>query len=278
MPYQQWQFRMGLHGLAILRIGTAATDEQLAEHLTALATPLAATESALTKIIGGTERDVTAGYARWAPVYDAPGNPLIAHEEPVAHEIFASWPTSLRVLDVPCGTGRHAAYLAGLGHDVTGVDGSPAMLAEAARKLPGLTLIEGKIESLPFEIDEFDAAVCALLFDHLPRVDQAIAELARVVRPGGHIMISNIHPTMAIVGAHAAFRDANDDSNFIRSYHHPVSTYLRLFRENGLTVVGSEEPCWTAETAQAQFAFVSDAARRDAVVGLPMALIWELVA
>ena len=90
------------------------------------------------------------------------------------------------------------------------------------------------------------------------------------------MLISNIHPTMALTGAHAAFRDSNGDPNFIRSYHHSVSSYFAAFRTHRLTVVGCREPCWDNQSAQAQFGFVSDGVLRDAVAGLPMALIWEL--
>lgn len=278
VAYQQWQFRLALQGLAILRTGPTATDEQLGAHIAALAAPPDPGDTRLAKIIGGTERDVAAGYERWAPRYDAPGNPLIAHEQPAVHEMLAAWPASLRVLDAACGTGRHTVYLAELGHDVTGVDASPSMLEYAAAKRPDLPLVEGTIDALPFPSDSFDAAVCALLFDHLPHIDDAIGELARVVRPGGRLLISNIHPTMALLGANAAFRDASGDPNFMRSYHHPVSSYVAAFRAHGLAVVDCREPCWDADRARAQFAFVPDAVLREAVVGLPMALIWELQA
>jgi ubiquinone/menaquinone biosynthesis C-methylase UbiE len=276
VSYQHWQFRLGLYGLAILRTGTTATDAELAEYVSALAEPPDTTDAALAKVIGGTERDVASGYAHWAPVYDSPGNPLIGHEQPVVHGILATWPAPLRVLDAACGTGRHTVHLAGLGHTVTGVDASPAMLALAAQKRDGLLLVEGHLEALPFPSGAFDAAVCALLFDHLPNIDGAIGELARIVRPGGRVLISNIHPMMALTGAHASFRDVNGDPNFIRSHHHSVSTYVQAFRDHGLTVVRCAEPCWDTASAKAQFPFVSDALARDAVAGLPMALIWEL--
>ncbi len=278
MPYQLWQFRRALTGLAILRTGTTTNDAQLAEHLSALSAPPDPTDATLSKVIGGPERDVSAGYERWAPQYDAPGNPLIAHEEPAVHEVLARWPAPMRVLDASCGTGRHTLHLVALGHDVTGVDASPWMLGQARAKNPDLSLLEGKIDSLPFPDASFEAAVCALLFDHLPRIDRAIAELARVVRAGGRLLISNIHPTMALVGAHASIRDVNGDANFIRSYHHSVSTYLAAFRAHGLGVVDCREPCWDLERARAQFGFVRDAVLCDAVVGFPMALIWELQA
>jgi ubiquinone/menaquinone biosynthesis C-methylase UbiE len=276
VPYRQSQFVLGLHGLAIVRTGTTATDADLAEHLAALRTDPEVADPALSRIIGGAEHDVSAGYTRWAPRYDAPGNPLIAHEQPIVHEIIAGWPAPLRVLDAACGTGRHTVRLAELGHRVTGVDASAPMLALAAGKRRDVELVEGRIEALPFPSGNFDAAVCALLFDHLPRIDRAVGELARVVRPGGRVLISNIHPTMAVIGAHAAFRDVDDKPHFMRSNHHPVSKYFDAFQEHGLTVARCVEPCWTVERAQAQFPFVPDAVARDAIAGLPMALIWEL--
>jgi hypothetical protein len=81
---------------------------------------------------------------------------------------------------------------------------------------------------------------------------------------------------MALVGANAAFRDVNGDPNYMRSYHHPVSSYVDAFRTHGLTVLNCREPAWNLERARAQFAWVSDEILQDAVVGLPMALIWEL--
>lgn len=276
MPYERWQFALGLHGLAILRTGTTATDAELAEHVAALARPPDPSDPTLAKVIGGNEHDVASGYARWAPVYDKPGNPLIEHEQPVVHGMFAAWPPALRVLDAACGTGRHTVHLAALGHDVTGVDSSPSMLELAAKKLDGLALVEGHAEALPFPTGAFDACVCSLLFDHLPNIDRAIGELARVVRRGGRVLISNIHPAMALTGAHATFRDADDGPNFIRSHHHDVSTYLQAFRDHDLTVLACAEPAWDTASAKAQFPFVPDAVLRDAVAGLPMALIWEL--
>ena len=275
MPYRQLHFERGLRGLAILRTGAIATDDELAAHMSALVGTLTETIGE-SRLIGGPERDVASGYSRWAATYDNPGNPLIAHEEPIVHEILATWPAPIRVLDAACGTGRHTGHLAALGHDVTGLDASPSMLARAAAKHPGVPLVEGRVDDLPFPPGDFDAAVCSLLFDHLLEIDPAIGELTRVVRPGGRVLISNIHPTMALVGAHANFRDTDGNPHFMRSNHHPVSAYVRSFRDHGLGIVRCEEPCWDIERARAQFPFVPDDLAYDAIVGLPMALVWEV--
>ena len=67
------------------------------------------------------------GYRAWAESYDRPGNQLIDLEQPVVREILAELPAGI-ALDVACGTGRHARYLAEQGHRVIGVDSAPAML------------------------------------------------------------------------------------------------------------------------------------------------------
>ena len=282
MPFTRWHFELGLRGLAMLRTGGTATDQEIDGYAAGLLRPRPTDPDAMRVAGGGIEHDVVSGYARWAPVYDAPGNPLIELEQPAAREILAEWPAGLRILDAACGTGRHTLHLAGLGHQVNGVDQSHEMLATAARKAAGtrvpVPFTLGSTSSLPFPTDSYDAAVCSLLFDHLPTIDPTVAELARVVRPGGRLLISNIHPSMSIVGANAAFRDVNDESRFMRSHVHPVSTYLRAFRDHGLTVQRCVEPEWHIDLAMAKFGYVDEPVVRAAVVGLPMALIWELMA
>jgi SAM-dependent methyltransferase len=87
-------------------------------------------------------------YASWASFYDEPGNEMIDLEQPVVRAILAAMPVGV-ALDAACGTGRHAAYLAELGHTVIGVDESPEMLAIARENLPAAELLEGDLCALP---------------------------------------------------------------------------------------------------------------------------------
>lgn len=100
-----------------------------------------------------------------------------------------------RVLDAGCGTGRLAAALAERARaKVWGVDRSPEMLAVARTRVPpGVGLKLGRLEELPFKDDWFDAAV-AWLVVHLVDRPRALAELRRVVRPGGAIAVVSFHP------------------------------------------------------------------------------------
>ena len=75
------------------------------------------------------EHDVEEGYTAWAASYDGP-NPAIEGEQPIVHGMLEALEPGV-ALDAACGTGRHAAKLAELGHRVIGVDATEAMLAIA---------------------------------------------------------------------------------------------------------------------------------------------------
>lgn len=102
------------------------------------------------------------------------------------------------VLDVGCGPGFYVLDLLDQVGDegaVTGVDPSAAMLAIARRQVgerPNATLIEGQATQLPVGDAAFDRALSVQVFEYLPDVPAALAELMRVVRPGGRVVLWDI--------------------------------------------------------------------------------------
>ena len=91
----------------------------------------------------------------------------------------------ISVLDVATGPGYVAGAAAARGADVVGVDFSPSMVEEARRRYSNPTFVEGDAEALAFDANSFGAVVMNFGVLHLARPDQAIAEAARVVVPGG---------------------------------------------------------------------------------------------
>lgn len=132
------------------------------------------------------------GYAVWASTYDAEANPLIDLDTAVLGPLLDRHPPG-EALDAACGTGRWAAYLSAHDHRVVGVDQSTEMLDVARAKLPRVDLRQGDLTALPLHDESVDLVVCSLALTHLPNLAGAFAEFARVLRPGGSAVISNIH-------------------------------------------------------------------------------------
>ncbi|MGI8751127.1 MAG: class I SAM-dependent methyltransferase [Acidimicrobiales bacterium] len=103
-----------------------------------------------------------------------------------------------RVLDVGCGEGqisRLAAQVEGV-ELVVGVDPTPGQIAEAARRGGGVRLARGGAGELPFAAGSFDTVLACLVFEHIGALDEAIAEVGRVLRPGGRFLFFLNHPLL----------------------------------------------------------------------------------
>jgi SAM-dependent methyltransferase len=99
--------------------------------------------------------------------------------------------------DLGCGTGQVAAALAPFVKQVIAVDRSNDMLQSARRRLRDMANVDvrrGELEALPIQDGELDAATLLLVLHHLSDPAQALAEAARVMRPGGRLLISDMLP------------------------------------------------------------------------------------
>jgi demethylmenaquinone methyltransferase/2-methoxy-6-polyprenyl-1,4-benzoquinol methylase len=97
-----------------------------------------------------------------------------------------------RALDVATGTGDLAIALADRGADVVGVDFAEKMLEIARRKAPGIEFAQGNALSLDYRDDLFDAATVGFGARNFSDLDQGLREMARVVRPGGRVVVLEI--------------------------------------------------------------------------------------
>ena len=125
-----------------------------------------------------------AGWERAAEQYaDAFGDLTSQAADPLLDAVGAG--AGVRVLDVASGPGFVARHASARGALVTGIDFSPAMIAEARRRHPAIPFHEGNAAALPFDAGSFDAVVMNFGMLHLARPEAAIAEARRVLRPGG---------------------------------------------------------------------------------------------
>ncbi|MXY71473.1 MAG: methyltransferase domain-containing protein [Dehalococcoidia bacterium] len=269
-------FILGFEGLAILRswgLDPGTVQERarsIAEVVESRGEPPWATP--LVEI----EYEVQTGYGEWARGYDRPDNPVLLAEEPVVREMLGTVPIGT-ALDAACGTGRWAQHLASLGHDVTGFDATPEMLEAARTKVPAAHFELADLTAIPLPPEAFDLVVCTLALTHLTRLRPPIGELARVVRPGGRVIISDVHPLMAMLGSHARYPRGQEEFGFVQNHVHQVSDYLSAFRDAGLSVTDCREPVWTGDAIAALgFGDQRPGLLEAAVEGLPIVIVWEL--
>jgi 2-polyprenyl-3-methyl-5-hydroxy-6-metoxy-1,4-benzoquinol methylase len=152
---------------------------------------------------------VRDGYDRWAEVYDHDANPLPALEESRMRESIGDV-RGLEVLDLGCGTGRHALWMAAAGANVTAVDFSEGMLA-LARQKPGAAAVRflshDLHQPLPFPRGAFDLVVSGLVLEHLRDLPTFFGEAHHLLRSGGIAVVSALHPAMFLRGSQARFTD-----------------------------------------------------------------------
>ncbi len=133
-------------------------------------------------------------FDRIAPVYDAMNRVMTAGLDRSWRRLTveAVVQPGDRVLDACCGTGDLAIAAEREGGYVTGLDFSAAMLERARRKSSTIEWIEGDLLALPFADDSFDAATVGFGVRNVADLEQGIAELRRVLQPGGRIAILEI--------------------------------------------------------------------------------------
>ena len=242
-PRRQLVQRVLKECLALIRrSGECADDEfaQAASHLPALLRDAAAQLADPTEAAGiRREAPALTGYALWADCYDEEfDNPVVAAEEDIIHEVIGP-PAGLRVLDVGCGTGRHAVRLAAAGAQVLGLDPTPNMLARARRTAAArgvhLQLKRGDLESLDAARGEFDLVLCCLVLSHVPDLGRAAAALARRVAPGGRLILTDFHPVNLLIGLRTAFTHRGQ-RYIVPNFLHPVGSYFSALGAAGLTV------------------------------------------
>lgn len=136
---------------------------------------------------------VQAMFDRVAPRYDLANAALSLGQDAHWRRVtaLAARPQDAEVLDVAAGPGNVAVELVARGaRSVTALDLSYNMLAEGARRgHPGITWVNGDAQRLPFPDASFDAVTISFGLRNVPDPERALAEFARVVRPGGRVVV-----------------------------------------------------------------------------------------
>jgi ubiquinone/menaquinone biosynthesis C-methylase UbiE len=129
--------------------------------------------------------------ARYDGWFETPLGQAVDEVEQRAFFAMAKIQPGERVLEVGCGTGHYLQVLAARGARVSGIDISRPMLAVTlAKKIPGAGLARASAAALPFPDGAFDVVVAITVLEFLPDVGAAMAEMRRVLCPGGRLLVA----------------------------------------------------------------------------------------
>jgi ubiquinone/menaquinone biosynthesis C-methylase UbiE len=169
------------------------------------------------------------GHRIWSASYDDDPNPLLALGMRVLSERLGPL-HALSVIDVACGTGRWMSAALSEGANVAGIDLCDEMLVAAARK-PALKgrLALAQADRLPFADGSADLALCSFAMSYFPSASRALAEMARVTRRGGRVVVADLHPGANEAGWKRAFRSG--DSVYEIEHHSHSAAYLNAAAE-----------------------------------------------
>jgi SAM-dependent methyltransferase len=170
-----------------------------------------------------------------------------------------------RILDVGAGEGQISRLAAGLGASaVVGVDPAAAQVLAAVARAGGPSYLRAGADHLPFGEASFDAVVACLVFEHIEAVDEAIAEVGRVLRPGGRFAFFLNHPLLQTPGSgwiddqvldppeqywrigpylveSIELEEVHKDV-FLPFVHRPLSRYVNTMADHGMVLRHMHEP------------------------------------
>jgi malonyl-CoA O-methyltransferase len=183
--------------------------------------------------------DPQSAYGRWAHTYPPrPHNPLMEIEQ---ETVLALLPEvgGLTVLDAGCGSGRYLRELQGRGANVIGMDLSLPMLERAKDTTTRITRAD--IRALPLDAMSIDLVVCGLALGDVPEIELALAEIARVLRPGGHVIYSVVHPAGEAAGWSRTF-ESDGRLWAIDGFWHSLDRHRQACAAAGFTIEECCEP------------------------------------
>ncbi len=167
-----------------------------------------------------------------------------------------------RVLDVGCGEGQVARHLAAAGVDVIGLDPSGPQITRARERGGGPRYARASAERLPVADRSVDAVLACLAFEHVGNLPAAVREIARVLVPGGRLLLLVGHPLLQAPGSGWIDDKVLDErywriGEYLREHavvdevapgvafefvHRPVFVYVNTLVSSGLFVDHMDEP------------------------------------
>ena len=167
-----------------------------------------------------------------------------------------------RVLDLGCGEGQLARRIERLGAEVVGMDLTASQISVAAARGGGPSYVRARAERVPVGDSTFDAVVVCLALEHIDPFEPVLSEVARILAPGGRLLLFIAHPFLQTPGSAWVVDEVGEDQYWrvgpylredvvidevapsvrLQFFHRPLSRYVHVMGSVGLLIEDMEEP------------------------------------
>ncbi|HLG80765.1 MAG TPA: class I SAM-dependent methyltransferase [Bradyrhizobium sp.] len=184
-------------------------------------------------------------YDLWAATYDMVPNKT----RDAAMAMVRAWTPHIAgrtVLEIGCGTGLNTEHLAQFASHVVGLDFSQGMLAVARQRLQGIPVDLRRHDlsiPLPLADASLDLVLESLVLEHIENLASLFREVARVLKPGGLLLASELHPYRQLLGRQARFVTGCEGKDEVRieAFGHTISELVNLAVSASLRIVELQE-------------------------------------
>jgi len=188
---------------------------------------------------------IACAYDRWSQVYDVDANATRDLDALVLRAQSSEF-KGCDVLELGCGTGKNTEWLALYARQILALDFSDGMLDKARARLDGVERVRFVLHDLrqPWPVEEAsrDRVLSNLVLEHIEDLRSIFAQAARVLRPGGSFLLSELHPFRQLQGAGAKFVRPEDALvEPVRAFLHDVSEFVSAGFAAGLELRMLEE-------------------------------------
>ena len=181
-------------------------------------------------------------YNSWAVQYDTNENRTRDLEARALRDLLATIECKT-CLEIGCGTGKNTEWLLQKAEKITAVDLSPAMLDIAREKISQahVNFVQADINGdWHFTEGTYDLVSFSLVLEHIEHLDHVFRETCKVLEPGGHVYIGELHPFKQYSGSKARFPTPQGEQ-VVECYNHHVSDFTNAARHYGLDIAMVDE-------------------------------------
>ena len=186
--------------------------------------------------------NIQDSYNEWANIYDNNKNLTRDLDSNVTRSLLAHLQFD-SILELGCGTGKNSLFFAQIGKSIHALDFSEGMILKAKEKVMADNVrfeAADLTRHWPCEDDVYDLISCNLVLEHIENLSHVFSESARTLKPGGTILVNELHPFKQYGGAKARFERSGQTVE-VEAFVHHISDFINAAEAKGLRLLKLNE-------------------------------------